>query len=52
MTSEWIKEIDNFPKEYKEIMSGKLSKRQLEILEGSPLRSNEGIGSLFYNVKF
>ena len=43
MTSEWIKEIDNFPKEYKEIMSGKLSKRQLEILEGSPLRSNEGM---------
>ena len=43
MTSEWIKEIDNFPKEYKEMMSGKLSKRQLEILDGSPLKSNEGM---------
>ena len=36
-------EIAKFPQEYKEMMNGKLSKRQLEILDGSPLKSNEGM---------
>ncbi len=37
------KEIDNFPSEYKELMKGKLTKRQLEILDGEPLKSSEGM---------
>ena len=32
MTAEWIKEIPNWEKQYKEEMQGFLSKRQLEIL--------------------
>ena len=37
------KEIANFPKEYKDMMQGKLSKRQLEILDGAELKSHEGM---------
>jgi|TARA_B000000532_G_C18746086_1_gene353297 hypothetical protein len=36
-------EIAKFPQEYKEMMQGKLSKRQLEILDGAELKSNEGM---------
>ena len=36
------KEIANFPKEYKE-MNKSLSKRQIEILDGDDLKSNEGM---------
>ena len=36
------KEIANFPKEYKE-MNKNLSKRQIEILDGAELKSNEGM---------
>ena len=36
------KEIANFPKEYKE-MNKSLSKRQIEILDGAELKSNEGM---------
>jgi len=36
------KEIANFPKEYKE-MNKRLSKRQIEILDGAELKSNEGM---------
>ena len=36
-------EIANFPSEYKEMMKGKLSKRQLEILDGDALKSSEGM---------
>ena len=36
------KEIANFPKEYKE-MNKNLSKRQIEILDGDDLKSNEGM---------
>ena len=42
MTSFDTKEIANFPEEYKE-MNKSLSKRQIEILDGSPLKSNEGM---------
>ena len=43
MIADWIKEIPNWEKEYKEMMQGKLSKRQLEILDGAELKSNEGM---------
>ena len=42
MTSEWIKEIPNWEKEYL-TMDVNLTKRQREILEGSELKSNEGM---------
>ena len=35
-------EIKNFPTEYKE-MNKSLSKRQIEILDGAELKSNEGM---------
>ena len=43
MVAEWIKEIPNFPQEYKEMMNGLLSKRQIELLDGSPIKSHEGM---------
>ena len=36
-------EISKFPEEYKDMMKGKLSKRQLEILDGAELKSHEGM---------
>ena len=33
MTAEWTSEIPNFPEEYKEMMKGLLSKRQIELLD-------------------
>ncbi len=36
-------EIANFPKQYKEMMKGILSKRQIEILDGAELKSHEGM---------
>ena len=42
MTSFDTKEIANFPEEYKE-MNKSLSKRQIEILDGAELKSNEGM---------
>ena len=36
-------QIKLFPQEYKEMMQGKLSKRQLEILDGAELKSHEGM---------
>ncbi len=35
--------IARFPEEYKEMQKGKLSKRQLEILDGAELKSHEGM---------
>jgi len=40
---DWAEEIPKFPQEYKEMMEGKLSKRQVEILDGAELKSNEGM---------
>ena len=37
------KEITKFPEEYKEMMQGKLSKRQLELLDGAAIKSHEGM---------
>ena len=33
MIAEWIKEIPKWDKEYKEMMAGNLSKRQIELLK-------------------
>ena len=40
-------------KEYKDMMGSKLSKRQLEILDGSELKSNEGMvyGQMYVDWK-
>ncbi len=35
--------IKEFPSEYKEMMKGKLTKRQIEILDGAELKSHEGM---------
>ena len=43
MTSDWIKEIPNWEAQYKEMMDGKLSKRQVAILDGDELKSHEGM---------
>ena len=43
MTSEWIKEIPNWEKQYKEEMQGLLTKRQLEILDGPYIEADGGI---------
>ena len=37
------KRIAQFPQEYKELQQGKLSKRQIEILDGDDLKSHEGM---------
>ena len=42
MIAEWSKEIPNWEKEYL-TMNNNLSKRQIEILEGAELKSNEGM---------
>ena len=38
-----MEEIPKFPEEYKEMMKGLLSKRQIELLDGEPIKSNEGM---------
>lgn len=43
MTSDWIKEIPDWEAQYKEMMDGKLSKRQVAILDGDELKSHEGM---------
>ena len=35
--------IESFPQEYKAMMKGKLSKQQIEILDGRELKSHEGM---------
>ncbi len=42
MTSEWIKEIPNWEKEYLS-MDPQLTKRQKELLEGAQIKSHEGM---------
>ena len=36
-----IEEISKFPEEYKKMMGSKLTKRQIEILDGDDLKSHE-----------
>ena len=38
-----LEEVPKFPQQYKEMMEGKLSKRQLEILDGAEIQSHEGM---------
>ena len=42
MTADWTKEIPTWEKDYLR-MNNELSKRQTEILNGSPLKSHEGM---------
>ena len=42
MVAEWIEKVPNWEQEYL-TMNNKLSKRQMEILNGSPLSSQEGM---------
>ena len=38
-----IEEVSKFPEEYKKMMGSKLTKRQIEILDGHDLKSYEGM---------
>ena len=38
-----IEEVSKFPEEYKKMMGSKLTKRQIEILDGDDLKSYEGM---------
>ena len=53
MTTEWIKEVPTWENEYLNMEDVQISKRQREILEGSPLKSNEGMlfGGMYSNWK-
>ncbi len=43
MSKEWLDEIPEWEQQYKKMMEGKLSKRQIEILNGDELKSHEGM---------
>ena len=43
MIKQWIKDIPNWEKEYLERMRSKLSKQQIELLEGRDIKSHEGM---------
>ena len=43
MIAECTKEIPNWEKEYKEMMQGLLTKRQIELLDGAEIKSAEGM---------
>ena len=53
MTADWIKEIPTWEKDYKKMMEGKLSKSQLELLDGAEIKSHEGMifGGMYSNWK-
>ena len=53
MTKEYIKEIPNWEKQYLDTMRGKLSKQQIELLEGKDIKSNEGMiyGQMYVDWK-
>ena len=42
MVAEWIEKVPNWEQEYL-TLNNQLSKRQVEILNGSPLSSHEGM---------
>ena len=48
MTSEWVKDIPNWEKEYL-TMDVSVTKRQRELLEGAEIKSHEGMlfGSMY-----
>ena len=43
MTKEYIKDFPNWEKDYLDIMKDSLSKRQIELLEGSKIGAHEGM---------
>ena len=43
MPKKYIKEIPNWEKQYLDTMRGKLSKQQIELLEGRAIKSHEGM---------
>ena len=43
MTKEYIKDIPNWEKEYLKSMRDKLSKQQIELLEGRDIKAHEGM---------
>ena len=49
----YIKRIPNWEKEYKEIVTRTLSKRELELLDGSKIRAHEGMiyGAMYSDWK-
>lgn len=47
MIAEWIKEIPEWEKEYRQMMQGLLTKRQLELLDGDPIKS---LGSILKKI--
>ncbi len=52
MIAEWTKEIPNWEKDYL-TMNPEITKRQRELLEGSEIKSNEGMvfGSMYADWK-
>jgi len=53
VSREYIKDIPNWEKTYLKDMRDKLSKRQIELLEGADLKSHEGMiyGSMYADWK-
>jgi hypothetical protein len=49
----YTKRIPNWEKEYKEIVTRTLSKRELELLDGSKIRAHEGMiyGAMYADWK-
>ena len=43
MTKEYIKDIPNWEKDYLDIMKERLSKRQIELLQGAKIGAHEGM---------
>ena len=43
MSSEWVKDIPNWEKEYPTMEGVNLTKREREILDGDELKSHEGM---------
>tara|TARA_B100000902_G_scaffold251807_1_gene238242 strand:+ start:332 stop:535 length:204 start_codon:yes stop_codon:yes gene_type:complete len=48
-----IAAIPRFPDEYKDMRKGELSKRQIELLDGADIKSNEGMiyGAMYRDWK-
>ena len=53
MVTKWLKDVPNWEKEYLKMSEKQLSKRQIDILNGDDLKSNEGMmyGSLYNDWK-
>jgi len=53
MVAKWLKDVPNWEKEYLKMAEKQLSKRQIDILNGDDLKSNEGMmyGSLYNDWK-